>query len=456
MANFSINKERDLRPKIHFTPPVMWMNDPNGMVYENGNYHLFYQHNPFACTHGPMYWGHAVSRDLVKWEHKPIALYPDELGVVFSGSCVYDKDNVSGLGTLKNPPIIAMYTSHGETEQQSIAYSIDGEHFEKYYCNPVIANPGIPDFRDPKMFWNPVKNCWSVVIAAGDRAVFYASENLKDWEKTGEFGQTENRLAGVWECPDMFSLRCQDEEKWVLIASMTAPVEDGGWNTQYFVGEFDGDKFICTQQTEKPILINGGVDDYAGVTFQNTKKPVYMGWAVNWLYANQAPVGGVFRGQMTLARALGLKKTEDGYRLTSTPVGLENFRTGAYKISHSSDLYCDSFGLIVKGRGVGQIIFRNDIGNELVIRITEKEIVVDRTKAGRNDFCEKLSTPEYAIAKVKRYSDNEYSMEIVFDVSVLELYTQDGLGVITSTVYPQKPYSKLKVDGEMDIKLYEI
>lgn len=454
MKNFNTDKERDLRPKIHFTPPAMWMNDPNGMVYENGNYHLFYQHNPFSCTHGPMYWGHAVSRDLIKWEHKPIAIYPDELGVAFSGSCVYDRENSSGLGTRENPPIIAMYTSHGETEQQSIAYSTDGQHFEKYYGNPVIANPGIRDFRDPKMFWNPVKNCWSVVIAAGDRAVFYASDDLKNWRKTGEFGLTENRLAGVWECPDLFPIRCGDEEKWVLIASMTAPVEQGGWNTQYFVGDFDGDKFIGIQQTEGPLLINGGVDDYAGVTFQNTDNPVYMGWAINWLYANQTPVGGEYRGQMTLARTLGLKKTEDGYLLTSTPVGLDKYRRGAYQLPHSARLSCDTFGLLVNGRGEGEIKFSNDIGNELIIKITENQIMVDRTNAGRTDFCERLTTPEYAVAQIKRYQSGDYSMEIVFDVSVLELYAE--LGVITSTVYPQQPYSKLTAKGEMEIKLYEI
>lgn len=306
------------------------------------------------------------------------------------------------------------------------------------------------------MFWNPVKHCWSVVIAAGDRVVFYVSKNLKDWQNTGEFGLTENRLAGVWECPDLFPISFGNEGKWVLIASMMAPPEQGGWKTQYFVGDFDGDKFIATQRTEEPILIDNGADNYAGVTFQNKDAPIYMGWANNWLYANQVPMGGKFRGQMTLARVLGMKKTADGYRLTSRPIGMDQYRSGAYRVTQDVCLFCDTFGLLVNGKGDGEIVLSNDIGNELVIKITGNYIKVDRTNSGRMDFCERLSTPQYAIAHVKRYLGEEYSVEIIFDVSVLELYADDGLSVITSTVYPQSPYSKLTASGEMSIKLYEI
>lgn len=185
------------KPVVHFTPPANWMNDPNGMVYVNGRYHLFYQYYPAAPNWGPMHWGHAVSEDLLHWEHLPVALYPDELGCIFSGSCVLDRANVSGLGSIENPPLIAVYTNHrisDHLEQQSIAYSLDYEHFEKYYGNPVIPNKGKPDFRDPKVFFNPVKNCCSLVLAAGSRVEFYSSENLKDWKKQGILKQASMGL----------------------------------------------------------------------------------------------------------------------------------------------------------------------------------------------------------------------------------------------------------------------
>ena len=218
-------KKRDYRPKIHFSPEEGWMNDPNGMVYVDGVYHFFYQKYPYDTSWGPMHWGHATSRDLIHWEHQPIALYPDELGFIFSGSAVYDTQNSSEYGTNENPPIIAIYTSHHKDglEQQSIAYSNDkGRHFEKSYLNPVIKNPGISDFRDPKAFWNPVRRCWSLVLAAQDRVFFYASQDMKNWEKTGEFGPEGNHVKGVWECPDLFPIeykgkkcmgsRCQHDE----------------------------------------------------------------------------------------------------------------------------------------------------------------------------------------------------------------------------------------------------
>ncbi|MDE6995287.1 MAG: glycoside hydrolase family 32 protein, partial [Lachnospiraceae bacterium] len=173
----------DYRPAVHFTPPKNWINDPNGMVYIDGRYHLFYQHYPTAPHWGPMHWGHAVSEDLLHWEHLPIALYPDELGCIFSGSCVYDRENLSGFGTRDTPPLLALFTHHStdesHMEHQSLAYSTDYEHFEKYYGNPVIPNSGQKDFRDPKIFWNPVRKCYSLVLAAGDHVEFYASHDFK-------------------------------------------------------------------------------------------------------------------------------------------------------------------------------------------------------------------------------------------------------------------------------------
>lgn len=290
------------KPVVHFTPPANWMNDPNGMVYVNGRYHLFYQYYPAAPNWGPMHWGHAVSEDLLHWEHLPVALYPDELGCIFSGSCVLDRANVSGLGSIENPPLIAVYTNHrisDHLEQQSIAYSLDYEHFEKYYGNPVIPNKGKPDFRDPKVFFNPVKNCYSLVLAAGSRVEFYSSENLKDWKKTGDFEAGIHGLGGICECPDCFPLMTEEGEKWILIISMILPPEQVGKDkdcfhrmshiTQYYVGTFDGNTFHDTECSALPLLPDYGTDNYAAVTFQNLEEKVMLGWADNWDYAAPGP-----------------------------------------------------------------------------------------------------------------------------------------------------------------------
>ncbi len=283
-------EKRDYRPKVHFTPPAMWINDPNGMVYVDGVYHLFYQHYPEDTVWGPMHWGHAISGDLLHWEHLPIALYPDELGYIFSGSCVYDYQNTSGLGAEGKAPLVALYTSHDgttQTEHQSMAYSKDYVHFEKYCNNPVISNPGIKDFRDPKVFRNPELDCWSMVLAATDRVNFYCSGDLKSWEKTGEFLIGHNGIKGICECPDCFPVKTEEGIKWILIINMIVETENKMANvhkTQYFIGTFDGRAFIETEKAEGPLWLNYGPDHYAGVTFQNMDRPVLMGWANNWAY----------------------------------------------------------------------------------------------------------------------------------------------------------------------------
>ncbi len=319
----STKGKRDFRPLVHFTPEKNWSNDPNGLLYKDGVWHMYYQYYPDGPVHGPMHWGHAISRDLLHWEYLPIALYPDEIGVIFSGSMVYDENNTSGFGVdettnrgLPNPygsvkmPMIAMYTSHARgvsrVESQSIAYSLDGGiHFEKYYGNPVIPNPGIKDFRDPKAFWNKKKNCWSMVMAASDRCHFYASPDMKNWTKTGEFGPGVNKIPTTWECTDLIPFQTEEGAKWVVSASMTYPGTHGLAQTQYFVGDFDGDTFVCTQETEEPLYVDFGPDNYAGVTWNGTDRPVFIAWGVNPAYANFAPTGE-YAGMMTIARELSL------------------------------------------------------------------------------------------------------------------------------------------------------
>lgn len=451
----STKGSRNYRPNIHFTPPVMWTNDPNGMVYVNGIYHLFYQHYPEAPNWGPMHWGHAVSRDLLHWKHMPMALYPDELGMIFSGSCVYDRENTSGYGTKEKPPIVAVYTNHGRhgLEQQSIAYSTDGIHFEKSYQNPVIPNPGISDFRDPKAFYNPVKNCWSLVLAAGDRVHFYKSEDLKRWEKTGEFGPEGSLASGVWECPDLFQVEAEDGRKlWVLIVSMTTTTEDGRCRTQYFLGDFDGDKFILQQKEEEPLWMDFGFDNYAGVTFQNLEEPLFLGWAMNWGYANETPTGE-YCGQMTLARSLRAVKTEKGYRLAASFAGLEKYQHSAYPVNHMQRLCTDTFGM--KVTGTKKITLSNALGQKLVIQVTEDEVFVDRTHAGEHSFHEQFQMPQYCSVRIPRMKQDG-KMELIFDVSVLEVLADDGLIPVSMVVYPEAPYDQVSLEGSGNVEIYEI
>lgn len=392
-------------PKFHFTPPKGWMNDPNGTIYIDGTYHLFYQHYPDGLTWGPMHWGHATSQDLLHWEHKEIALYPDELGYIFSGSCIYDAENVSGFGKDGKCPLIAIYTSHnpdtGE-QQQSIAYSLDLEHFTKYEGNPVIANQikqkasgtgdnlqefsnsdfgsaisekemevcnpnsEIPneytacnlndgmmreykkDFRDPKVFRNPVKGGYSMVLAVGHMLEFYHSLDLKNWTKTGEFDPEERGFDGICECPDCFPLIVEEETKWILtLSTIMENFEVGSFYDvegnldaqhkpqkknryhdahvmQYFIGEFNGDTFIDTEKSETPMVLDYGTDNYAMVTFADSPWPMMIGWGEHWDYVQQmlpmvSEDGEKKRGKMTLARRLLLARGKDGLRLSQKP-----------------------------------------------------------------------------------------------------------------------------------------
>ena len=325
------NYHEDHRPQYHFSPAANWMNDPNGMVYYEGEYHLFYQYYPDSTVWGPMHWGHAVSPDMVSWEHLPIALYPDSLGYIFSGSAVIDWDNTSGLGDGEEPPMIAIFTHHemeGERNKtntfqyQSIAYSNDrGRTFVKYDGNPVVSNPGIKDFRDPKVIWHEVSKKWIMVFSAYDKVRIYNSPNLIDWTFASEFGIPDDTR--LWECPDLFPIKVEgtEEEKWVLITSIQKEGPNGGTATSYFVGDFDGSTFIGDHKNQK--WLDYGTDNYAMVTWsdvpKNDGRRLALGWMSNWQYAQKVPTDK-WRSAMTLPRSLILHKTKDDYVLRSQPV----------------------------------------------------------------------------------------------------------------------------------------
>ncbi len=319
------------RPQFHFSPAKMWMNDPNGMVYHKGEYHLFYQHYPDSTVWGPMHWGHAVSKDMIHWEHLPIALYPDSLGWIFSGSAVVDVNNTSGLGSKENPPMVAIFTYHSDPkakrkdfQTQGMAYSTDnGRTWTKYKENPVLPNPGIADFRDPKVSWHEASKQWVMILAVADHVELYGSKNLKNWSKLSEFGKTHGAHGGVWECPDLFPLPIDGKQKWVLLLSINPGGIHGGSATQYFIGNFDGKKFTSDNPPKTTLWLDYGKDNYAGVTWSNIPaadgRRLFLGWMSNWQYANQVPTSP-WRSAMTLPRELSLRKTGAGLRVVSQPV----------------------------------------------------------------------------------------------------------------------------------------
>ncbi len=465
------------RPKFHFTPKENWMNDPNGLVYYNGSYHLFYQYYPDSTVWGPMHWGHAKSKDLLNWEHRPIALYPDSLGYVFSGSAVIDKNDSAGFG--KNA-MVAMFTYHDPVKEkaggndyqtQGIAFSNDeGETWTKFNENPVIKNPGITDFRDPKVFWNEEKSIWQMVLVAKDHVLFYESTNLKDWKQISEFRFKDNPALGVWECPDLFKLNVEgtQEDKWVLLISHggeSAP--NGGSGTRYFVGDYDG-KTFTTEQT-KSQWIDYGTDNYAGVTFNNTpnNERVFIGWMSNWNYATTTPTEA-WRSAMTLPRTLSLKSTDDGFILKSKLI--EGFDKLTHNISKEELLgevpgkfsYTKlqesiiSFNVALKSEL--ELKISNSIGDAYVLKYNAENgiLTADRSKSGNVEFNKMFL--KSSIQTVNIGKQKNISITLVLDASSIEVFINDGEFVLTSQVFPNANYTNFEIlpDDNLEIQNFNI
>lgn len=427
------------RPSLRFAPQAGWINDPNGLIFDGKRYHLFAQHNPDATVWGPMHWLHAVSEDLTHWEELGIALYPDPLGTMFSGSAVIDHHNTAGFGA---GAMVLMFTQHGDAQTQGIAHSLDGERFTVYPGNPVIENPGIPDFRDPKVFWDALRNHWAMALAAGDCIEFYASADLMNWRKTGEFGKTENRLSGVFECPDLFPLAAPDgREVWVLLVSMGASPEQGGCRIQYFLGDYDGNAFAQTEAVGQVLMLDRGFDDYAGVTFSGTEDRLFLGWAANAMYAGNVPAGA-FRGSFTLPRKLFLMNTRDGTRLGAQPVlpALPNRprAEGAYEIC-------------LRASGAFALTLANDQGDALRIGLDDQDnIYMDRTNAGDAAFHEWFGKPLYSVTRAPRLLDGTLEMRVVVDHTLVEVYAEDGAYVASALVFPKAPYDHMELRGAVE------
>lgn len=478
------NYNEPYRPQFHFSPPEKWMNDPNGLVFHQETYHLFYQYYPEDIVWGPMHWGHATSKDLISWEHQPIALYPDELGYIFSGSAVVDHQNSSGFGTLDNPPLVAIYTYHldegekagrNDFQTQGIAYSLDnGTTWKTYEGNPVIGNPtSIRDFRDPKVFWDTEQERWVMALVAGDHVKFYASENLKQWSLLSEFGKDQGAHGGVWECPDLFKLKVAgtDEEKWVLLVSINPGAPNGGSGTQYFVGDFDGTKFTPTGPHQ---WIDLGRDNYAGVTYNNVPNPtdrLFIGWMSNWDYAQKTPTEN-WRSSMTLPRNITLHQEGDRYFIKSYPLAaLSKLQTESDELAEISleqafEVFKDNFNQydITLETDLSKplsVIFSNEASEQFSFTFNpeEKFMYFDRTKAGMSSFSEKFGPK----VQQQHYQPTSKISEvrIILDASSVEIFVDKGRYIFTNQVFPTQPYTKLSITGDtsssiQNLKLHQL
>lgn len=438
------------RSIYHFTPAECWGNDPNGMVYKDGTYHLFFQANPYGDQWGNMSWGHAVSPDLFHWKQMDYVLYPDSLGAIFSGSCVVDSDNTSGFG--KNA-IVAIYTSASDDRQaQSIAYSLDdGLSFVKYEGNPVI-DENLKDFRDPKVI--RYKDKWIMTIAAGQEVRFYSSLNLIDWTFESSFGTGWGCHSGVWECPDLFNC----DGYWCLIVNVNPGGPFGGSATQYFIGSFNGNTFAPIGRRSAKWL-DYGKDHYAAVTWSNAPqgRVIDLAWMDNWQYAHALPTNG-WRGYYTIPRELHVVNTSCEPVLVSHPVEeilslRKDKRTYGPFIVHNNEDYNitdfqtgndGAYEMIIEFDSImsdfaGFMLF-NPEGNyvNFQINLIENKLSIDRSHSGLVDFNENFP----AITEVSIAIGDHYSLRLFVDVSSIECFC-DGEAVMTNLIFPESPLSRI-------------
>ncbi len=487
------------RPSYHFTPLYGWMNDPNGMVYKDGEYHLYFQYNPYGSKWGNMHWGHAVSRDLIHWEHLDPAIARDPVGHIFSGSSVVDKKNTAGFG---KDAIIAIYTNNSvnHDEVQCIAYSNDnGRTFTKYEGNPVLTPfDGLKDFRDPKVFWYEKDKCWFMIVSADKETRFYKSKNLKKWDYVSAFGKGLGQQPCQYECPDFFQLPVNGDEKnkkWVMTMNINPGCWFGGSATEYFVGDFDGKNFTCPDANEVKWL-DWGKDHYATVTFSNTGSRVLaITWMSNWQYANLTPFkqnrganglprelklyeknGKYYISEDVAPEALALRKstkelgsqTVEGEKAFA---GATSGMEGAFEIE--ADVTADANGI------AGIELYNNKRERTLIyIDMKEGKVVMDRTESGLTDFG-KQSVPhdielawdkqraaegkqpariensinyknDFALAtwaplSLCQEGKKTFHLDIFADKSSIELFVDGGRIAMTNLVFPVAPYENVKL-----------
>ena len=442
------NREK-YRPVYHHTPAWGWMNDPNGMFYKDGVWHLYFQHNPYGSQWENMTWGHSTSTDLLHWTFQGDPVEADAWGTIFSGSAVVDHDNTSGFG---NGAVVAMYTSAGENQTQSIAYSNDnGQTFTKYAGNPVLTS-NTPDYRDPHVFWNEDIKRWNMIMAEGQHMDIYSSADLKEWKLESQFGAEYGNHGGVWECPDLMKMKVRgtDQYKWMLLCNINPGGPFGGSATQYFVGQFDGHKFTCESAPEVTKWMDYGKDHYATVTFDNAPdgRRVAMAWMSNWQYANQVPTMQ-FRSANSVPRDLDLYEYEGQTYCGVTP----SPELAAARPKKATKTLTDACEMVVTLKGNATITLANDKGEQVVMTYDEKSrtFAMDRTKSGQKDFSD-----DFAALTVAPVHGKMSQLRLFIDRSSIEAFDADGKMAMTNLVFPTKPYNKVLVKGKAKYVVYNL
>lgn len=465
-GSFDMANKESFRPVYHHTPAYGWMNDPNGMFYKDGVYHLYFQYNPYGSVWGNMHWGHSTSTDLMHWKFEGCAIVPDTWGAIFSGSCVVDHENTAGFG---KEAVVAFYTSAkstpwGDIQMQSMAYSLDnGKTFTKYEGNPILTSSE-KDFRDPKVFWYAPGKHWVMILAVGQHMEIYSSVNLKEWKKESEFGAMQGAHGGVWECPDLVEISVEGtrEKKWVLICNLNPGGPFGGSVAQYFVGSFDGKKFVNESPTQTKWM-DWGKDNYATVTWNNAPdgRCIALGWMSNWQYANNVPTRQ-YRSANTLARDLTLYREGQELYLKSTPsVEVKKARgkkvsIPSFKVSEKHEivnLFEEKQGayeveIVIQNAGASKIAFclLNDKGEKVSMYydLNRKQFVMDRSESGTVDFSKDF--PAVTVAPVN--VDKELTLRLFVDRSSIEAFGEDGKFVMTNLVFPSQPYVKMCFEAD--------
>ena len=491
------------RPQFHFSPPSHWMNDPNGMVYNNDLFHLYYQYYPEDTKWGPMHWGHATSKDLVNWTHKPIAIYPDSTGYIFSGSVVIDSNNTSKFEGIQDQHMIALYTYGFEDDKmipqrQGLAYSIDGGiSWSKYNGNPVL-DEDLRAFRDPKVFWHEASGNWIMTIVASssneniitDHVRFYSSKDLLNWKYKSDFGNPFGAQGANWECPDLFELEVDNSgtKKWVLLVSIGGLSPNGGTGIQYFIGDFDGTNFTLDEDFEnatihnqayfegeaaKTLWLDYGRDNYAGVSWNNVPKEdgrrLFIGWMSNWQYAQEVPTKE-WRSAMTIPRELLLSKNTKGTFLKQIPINeLEQLRGEKMSFKGSAiqekNLTRD---LNLKGKTFEVILdieFQDNPTLDFGLKAANQNgefykigfdaskncYYSDRRKSGKTSFNPKFAEGIHYAPRM--LEGNRINMRIYFDLASAELFADGGFVSLTDIYFPNLDFDNLYLYSNDSIKV---
>lgn len=442
------NREK-YRPVYHHTPTWGWMNDPNGMFYKDGVWHLYFQYNPYGSQWENMTWGHSTSTDLIHWTFQGAPIEADAWGTVFSGSAVVDHNNTAGFG---KGAVVAMYTSAGENQTQSIAYSNDnGQTFTKYDGNPVLTS-NTPDYRDPHVFWNEDIKRWNMIMAEGQHMDIYSSADLKEWKLESQFGAEYGNHGGVWECPDLMKMKVRgtDQYKWMLLCNINPGGPFGGSATQYFVGQFDGHKFTCESAPEVTKWMDYGKDHYATVTFDNAPdgRRVAMAWMSNWQYANQVPTMQ-YRSANSVPRDLDLYEYQGQTYCGVTP----SPELAAARPKKATKTLTEACEMVVTLKGNATITLANDKGEQVVMTYDEKSrtFAMDRTKSGQKEFSD-----DFAALTVAPVHGKMSQLRLFIDRSSIEAFDADGKMAMTNLVFPTKPYNKVLVKGKAKYVVYNL